>query len=294
LKRKLLVLVVFTHITVNTFAQQAFDYLRDSLVNVLTMSTVVQVVDYEYKDGTSLWGTYLEGGKNLSLNSQYDGGVEYLILAAAHDTRRLDIDLKVYEGRGTSGTVVGRDLELDATPLVRFTPRSSGWYCFELINATNSPAFVSLVVLKYRRNANFTFNTLLEALENTLVLAEGIAEILPPGAVIPPNEWSLFGGNVNQGSSTGYYNTRMPRGAYILAGAGENSVNDLDVEIIEQRAYDNQDGKVISRNSGTRYPFDYGIFVPDASKYHRLRVINKSSTRSSAFMFGFLILAVKE
>jgi len=293
LKRKMFILVAFAFITANAFTQQAFDYLRDSLVNVLAMSTIVQVADFEYKEGGSLWGTYLESGKTLALYDSYDGGVEYLILAAAHNLRS-DIDLKVYEGRNTSGTVIARDVALDATPMVRFTPRSSGYYCFELINSSNSPAFVSLVVLKYRRNANFSFYTLVEALDNTLFLAEAIAETLPPSAEIPANKWTLFGGNVNQGSSTGYYNAQFQRGGYYLIGAGERSVNDLDVEVIEQRAIDITEGRVISLNTGTRLPIDYGIFAPNVSKYHNLKVTNRSSARSSAFMFGFIILAVKD
>jgi len=259
----------------------------------LSMSTVVQVADYEYKDSGSLWGTYLEPGKSLDLSSRYDGGVEYLIIAAAHNLS-IDVDLKVYEGSGTSGTVIVRDIAPDATPIVRFTPGSSGWYCFELINSSNSPAFVSLVVLKYRRNANFTLTTLTQALNNTLYLAEALSEILPPGAEIPANKWSLFGGNVNQGSSTGYYNAQLPRGTYILAGAGENSVNNLDAEIIEQRAASNQDGRVISTNSGENVRIDYGIFEANSSNYYNLKIINRSSASTNAFMFGFLILAVKQ
>jgi len=292
LKKNVFILAAFIFITVNVFSQQAFTYLRDSLVNVLSMSTIVQGADYEYRDGGSLWGTYLEPGKSLDLSSQYDGGVEYLIIAAAHNLR-IDVDLKVYEGSGTSGIVITSDVAPDATPIVRFTPSSSGRYCFELINSSNSPAFVSLVVLRYRRNANFTFNTLTQAINNTLSLAEALSGMLPPGAEIPANKWTLFGGNVNQGSSTGYYNAQLPRGAYVLAGAGENTVVNLDVEVIEQRASGNQNGSVISINSETSLPIDYGVFEVNSSNYYNLKIINRSSANTNAFMFGFLILAVK-
>jgi hypothetical protein len=186
LKKKYLFLAVFTLVAANVFAQQVFDYLKNSLDNVLEMSAAIRITDYEYKDGGALWGTYLEPGKTLSSSSQYDGGVEYIIIAAAHSTR-INVDLKVYD---RNGTVVFRDIAPDAAPVARFTPGSSGLYSFELINSSNSPAFISLIVLKYKRNANFN----LSALTHTDV----ISRMLLPGAEIPANEWTLFGCNINQ------------------------------------------------------------------------------------------------
>jgi len=286
------IFVVLAVLTVNAFAQTAFDYLTDSLVNVLTVSTILQIADYEYNGDNALWGTYLEPGKSIALSAQYDAGVEYLMLAAAH-TEKTEIYLKVYRGQGTGGTVIAKDTAPDAAPIVRFTPTNSGWHCFELINASNVPAFVSLVVLKQKRNANFTFTSLVEALQNTLAISKHLATMLPPNSEIPANKWTLFGGNIREGSAAGYYNTVLARGAYVLVGAGENSVNDCDVEIIEQYAADNNSGRVISQNTDSRYPFDFAVFSPNTSKNHYLKVSNKSSRNASAFMFGFLILAKK-
>jgi hypothetical protein len=280
-------IVVFS---ANAFSQNAFDYLKDSLVNVLQASRNVQIANYEYNGENALWGTYLEPGKSINLSAQYDAGVEYLMIASAH-TARADIDLKVYQGQGTGGTVIDKDTAPDAAPVVRFTPTTSGWHCFELINASNRPAFVSLIILKYRRNANFTFYSLVEALDNTLFVAEFLAQILPPNSEIPANKWTLFGGNIRQGSSANYYNTQLASGSYILVGAGENSVNNCDAEVIEQYASGNTNGRKISQNTDSRYPFDWAILSPNFSKYHYLKVNNQSSQNSSSFMFGFLILA---
>ena len=292
MKKKLCVLAAFTLVAATVFAQQVFDYLKDSLDNVLEMSATIRITDYEYKDGGALWGTYLEPGKTLSSSSQFDGGVEYIIIAAAHSTR-INVDLKVYEGNGTNGTVVFRDIAPDATPVARFTPETSGLYSFELINSSNSPAFISLIVLKHKRNANFTLSALTQAVNNIPYLADAISRMLPPGAEIPANKWTLFGGSVNRGTYTRNYNVQLSRGAYFLTGAGENSVNNLDAEVIEQRAENIQEGRIISTNSGKSSLIDYGTFEPNSSRYYNLKIINISSARSSAFMFGFLILTVK-
>ena len=290
MKKQLLLLAALTVLAANAFSQTAFDYLKDSLVNVLTVSTLMQVADYEYNGDNAIWGTYLEPGKTVALNSRYDAGVEYLMFASAH-TERADIDLKVYQGQGTGGTVIAKDTAPDAAPVVRFTPTTSGWHCFELLNESNRPAFVSLVILKQKKNANFSFTTLVEALRNTLVVSQYLAEILPSNSEIPANTWTLFGGSVNQGSNAGYYNTQLARGRYFLVGAGENSVNNCDVEVIEQYANNNTDGRKISQNTDSQYPFDVAAFSPNSSKYHYLKVINQSSQKTSSFMFGFLILA---
>jgi hypothetical protein len=114
-----------------------------------------------------------------------------------------------------------------------------------------------------------------------------------PDAQIPPNKWALFGGDIPQGNSAGYYNDRLSEGLYMVVGAGERSVNNIDVEVIEQFAYGSTDGKVVSRNTNTNFLADYAIFVPEPSKNHYFKVINRSSRGPSAFIFGFVILAME-
>jgi hypothetical protein len=289
MKKKLSVFVMFIALTVNAFSQNAFDYLINSLSAVLQFSSIIQVANYEYDGDRALWGTYLEAGKTCALNTSFDAGIEYLIYACADNPSR-NIDLKVYQGRGTGGTVVARDTRPDSAPIVRFVPSVTGFHCFELINSSDRPAFVSLVILKYNRNANFSFMTLLEALRNTLDLSEFLTMNLPAATIVPPNKWTLFGGNVSQGGHAGYYNTSLQdNGLYILASAGESSIRDCDVEMLEQYAYDNADGRVVSRNTNTALPLDYGVFTSNSSKYYNLKVYNRSSQKSKAFLFGFLI-----
>jgi hypothetical protein len=293
MKKRALVFALCAVLASKSFAQTAFDYLADSLINVLTVSTIIQVADYEYNGNSALWGILLKSDTSHSLSTQFDAGVEYLILAAAHNTS-LDVDLKVYEGRGTGGTVIAKNTAPDAAPLVRFTPKVSGYHTFELINSSSSSsAFVSLVILKYRRNADFSFATLTQALENTLIVSQLIAEMMPGDPKVPTNQWVLFGGSVQEGSSAGYYNTRPAQGGYFLVGAGENAVRNCDAEVVQQYAYDNASGTVISKNTASSYPFDFALFVPAGSEYHNLKIYNRSSQKSNPFLFGFLILAVE-
>jgi hypothetical protein len=290
LNRKIFVLIIFAVISTNAYAQTVFEYLSESLGNVLDFARKnMNITDYEYNGINALWGAYLKPGKSISRSEQYDAGIEYLMFAAAHTTMA-DIYLKVYRGRETDGTVVKKDTTRDATPLVRFTPSASDWYCFELINAGDMPAFVSMVVLKTKKNANFSLSTLKEALDYTLYIPPYLKSALPYDFEIPANIWTLFGGNIRQGSSTDYYDTQWAEGDYALLGAGDNSVNNCDVEVVEQYASNSMPGRKLSKNTDSQFPIDYAIFSPKASKYHYLKVINRSSRNASAFLFGFLIL----
>jgi len=289
LKKKGVILAAFAVLAVNAFSQTAFDYLTESLSNVLAVSDNMSVADYEYNGDNAIWGAYLEPGKSIARDLQYDAGVEYLMFAAA-DTTQADIYLKVYQGQGTGGTVIKQDTTRPV-PIVRFTPSTSGWYCFELRNVSKIPAFVALVVLKHRKNAHFSLSTLAEARNNIQVVSRHLASWLPPKSGIPANKWALFGGSIRQGSAASYGNTQLVKGDYLLVGAGENSVSNCDVEVIEQYTGGITDGrKIPQQNTSSRYPFDLATFSADPSKYYYLRAINQSSRNVSSLLLGLLIL----
>lgn len=287
MKKKRFITVVLALMAANSFAQTAFDYLAASLVNVLAVSNQVPLTNFDYKEDGALWGIYLNSGRTGSRSFQLDANVEYLMIASSHRSD-YDIDLKVYQGRGTDGPVAAKDTKKDGGPVVRFTPAASGWYTFELINSSDSAAFASIFILRHRQNANFTLDSFSEALRQMLNLSEYFYAATPLDTVIPPDKWALFGGSVRQGDFTGYYNEDLREDRYLLFGAGENSVSDCDIEVLEQYARDNPEGRTVSQNTGSEYVFDYGVFVSRISKYYNLRIRNKSSRNGSAFMFGFL------
>jgi len=286
--KKVLVFVFFIAFAVNSHAQTAFDYMMDSLANVVVLSTVAQLDNFDYDGVNALLGTYLEAGKTITMRTSFTAGVEYLMLAAP-DLLHCDVDLKVYQGVGTGGPVIAKDTRPDAICVVRFKPTVSGDHTFELINSSSRAVFVSLVRLRAQRNPDFTLIAMAEAVDHTFALSQLLATAMPAGAKIPANKWTLFGGKVNQGSLTGYFNTQFTRGDYVLVGAGESAVRNVDAEVLEQRAVEQTTGKIISFNSNTNALADYAIFSADPSKYYYPRIQNKSSSKTSAFCFGFLL-----
>ncbi|MCL2759491.1 MAG: hypothetical protein FWD22_04705 [Treponema sp.] len=286
--KKVLVFVFLVAFAVNSHAQTAFDYMMDSLANVVLLSTVAQLDNFDYNGANALLGTYLEAGKTITMRNTYTAGVEYLMLAAP-DLLDCDVDLKVYQGSGTGGTVIAKDTRPDSICVVRFKPTVSGEHTFELINSSNKAVFVSVVTLRAERNPAFTLVAMAEAIDHTFGLSQLLASSLPANAKIPANKWTLFGGKVNQGSLTGYFNSQYVRGDYILVGAGEKAVRNVDAEVVEQRAVNQTAGTIVSVNTETVALADFAIFTADPTKYYYPRIQNKSSSKTSAFCFGFLI-----
>jgi len=293
LKKKALIILIFIVFTVNSHAQTVFDYIQASLANVIILSSSSPLENFDYDGSSSLLGTLLEARNSITMISSFTAGVEYVMLAAPHSLNS-NIELKIYQGAGTHGRVVAKDTLPLPICAVRFTPAESGDHTIELINSSQGPAFISLIRLRAQRNPAFTLIAMAQALDITLGLSQQLATVLPLTAKIPSNQWSLFGGNVTQGQSTGYYNSRFSRGEYLLVGAGDRSARNIDVEVVEQRGVDQTAGNIVSINTGAVFVADFGVFTANPSSYYYPKVLNKSSQRSSAFCFGFLIQATED
>jgi hypothetical protein len=287
LKKKQLIFVVFALITVNSFAQTPFDRIKMSLGNVLEFTLLnVSFANFDYYDGdNALWGTILVQNTNTRMSFQAEAGVQYLILAAA-DSKDAVIDLKVYQGYGTGGTVINKYTEKDSIAVARFTPAGSGVHTFELINSSSEPVFISLLLLQARKNPDFSLNAMVEAMHNTEAAyqtwADGLSQTFHTGG------WTLFGRNIPQGDHAGYP-VNIPRGEWALIAGGERTVNNINIEVVEMRSSNSVEGKVVSKNTNTELPGDMAVFEANPAKNYYFKVINRNSRNPGAFAIGFLI-----
>ncbi len=69
-------------------------------------------------------GRYLRQGRSYSRMTKLYAGNEYIIIAAG-DSRVRDLDIYLYNGRGRR---VARDILTDSKPIVRYSPRQTGYY----------------------------------------------------------------------------------------------------------------------------------------------------------------------
>ncbi len=282
--KRILFCVLLSLVCINGFSLSAFDYLQESIVNIITSASVLQLVDYEYEERGALWGCLLQSGKTNSLRSEYQAGCEYIILAAADDIT-IDVDMNIYQGTST-GNLIAQDTAADGTPVVIFTPQTTGQYTFTITNNSYYDAFVSVVVLKYNEYAAFSFDPLMEALSNILSAAELVSYYT---IKIPENKWILFGGNVYDKSDTSVFNINLNEGTYIFMASGDNSIYDVDVDVIKQDYVDYTGGTSIAIKETSTTNFDLAVFSNTGYEYNYLKAMNNWSYYGEGFVFAFLL-----
>jgi hypothetical protein len=283
MKKQMKVMIVFFVLSVNVFAETAFDYIRQSLANIVTIGTIMQLTDYEYNGSSALYGAWLESGESISMRLTLTGGVNYLIMATSDDTN-LDIDLRLNK-ENSEGPLMDEDIETDGTPMVLYTPASTGAYVYTVKNHSDESAFVSVIQLRQKRNAQFSLTGITEAIENILEYGEAAYTLLN----FPINKWILFGGNVSKGNSTGIWNVRLSQGTYYLIGAGDDSVNDCDVLVERQSGSGSLEGKTVVAEDSDIGVYAMTGFTATGSNYFQFNIENYDSRNSSAFIFGFLL-----
>lgn len=267
-------------------AKTPFDYLQDSLVNVLYESSLLELADYKYQAGFSVWGAYIEASNKVTLANRYEAGTSYLLLAAASDTKT-DIDLVVYEGSGTSGAKIAEDSESDGQPMVTFTPKTSGLYTFAMKNVSNSNSFCSLVILeKTTTRSTFSLEELSQALD-TILLFSKVGALASTD--VPVNKFCLYGGEIEDGSTQSLFNVKLPAADYIVLGAASDKVNDMALDVLEQKAAGASEGNSVATKQDKVQSFDVIMFTSDPSKYYCFDVENQDSSASTAFLFAFIL-----
>ena len=265
------------------FSQTAFDYLRQSIDNVLGFTTIESnAIDYEYFDSGALWGCYLDPNQSLSVSLPLKSGVRYKIYSGADEEQRVAATLKDSRGRTLDG-----DDDDEGTPIIIYTPNADAIYTFTLTNKSRVDLFIATIVTQYKRDAHFSNDALAEALDNLLSIAE---ETFEGGDVsFVESQWILFGGNLKDGDETGVYNVNLQRGEYCLIIAGEDSIRTLDTDVIRQSALNVTTGSSIADKESFLNTIMVATFtVSGNNNYYYLKGRNVRSLRGQGFVMGFL------
>lgn len=263
--------------------ESIFDYLTQALSKVVTEATIVNLANYDYVDGNSLFGVYLPQGDYHSLNMQFDGGVSYLVLGAGDDDI-VDLDLALLS---SDGRVLQEDADHDATPILRFTPTYSGKRTLKITNYESYRAgFCVMVILKESYTGNFSLNQLGEALGN-VIRNSRITYLFSSN--FARGTFCLFGGRLGKGQETYIYNTQPSPGQYAMVGAGSNNISDVDLFVVRQNGRDNTYGAEISKDTAIdNHPIC--SFTVYSGWNYLLKHKNYSSSGSSdGFVFSVLL-----
>ena len=264
-------------------AENPFARVAEALSRVVGMSEVMNLGDYDYEDGNSMFGVWLQKSQSHSLRSYFQKGQTYLILAAG-DSTIADLDLTVETERHE---LVVKDTEPDPAAAVEFTAQQSGRLLLVLKNYESAtPGFAVMVVLRKSGTGRFALDEIGEALGRALVLSR-IASLA--NAEFATGNFCLFGGRLTKGGSTYIYNVRLPQGKYVLVSAGSANVNDVDAQVIVQHRTGDPAGTVVAKDDENA-PVAVCPFEARADRDYRLEHRNYSTvTGGSGFVFSCLL-----
>lgn len=264
-----------------SMAENAFDYMSQSLAKVVYISTLLNLADYNYDGGNSLFGYYLEEGTERGLYYHFNQSTTYLLIAAGDDdVSDLDIAITTEEGKELVS-------DRDASPgaYVEFHPPHSGKFLINLKNyASRRTSFCSYVVLTDTGSGKFSLDDLVEALQNALTIAQVRALI---ATQFPQNRMILFGGRYQEGQSNSVYDIGLEKGQYAFLGSGSNRISDVDITVVEQYRHQSLEGQQVCEDT-EQDNTPICEFRADAGEEYALNLKNYAS-RGDGFVFGVLL-----
>lgn len=259
-----------------------FDYLQQALVRIITQSTLMNLADYGYINGNCLFGVYLSEGDSHNLNMHFERNRNYVVMGAG-DNDINDLDLALLD---SSGGTIANDTETDATPILQFRPRDTGFKKIKITNYdSDAPGFCVIVVLTETNGGKFSMTQISEALDNVIARSSIVSLFANRFA---EGTFCLFGGKLREGEDTSLYNTSLAPGDYVMVGAGSNNIGDVDTFVIRQNGVDSQSGEQICADTETDNT-PICAFEADSGEYYLFKHKNYSCSSAEGFVFSVLL-----
>ena len=228
--------------------------------------------DYGFDiDHACLLGAYLIEGKSVSMTQSFEGGREYVLLGGGTDSAN-DVDLAILDEQGT---IVISDVEDDATPVLRFTPPTSGNYRITLALADSKAAgnFVAVAVM-HKGGYTIPEKNLMQSFQSAYgagsFASKRTIELGLQGlAFHEQGNWSLYGTVLKPGEKSSFGGLSLVTDPTVVLAGGDGQAPKLDISVEEM--------------SGTRVAGDsdtnarpVAVVHPDPSKRYRVGVANTS------------------
>lgn len=202
------------------YVGQAVGRLAGSIINAS------READVGYNDGLSLFGAFMEKGTSTALSQELLPGRTYLI-AGSGDDDATDVDLEIFY---PDGRLAASDTEVDALPVVAFTPTQRGYYSIklELHEGQTRTSFCAMAILR-EGGWQIPADNMVRACVRALTVRNGLAERgLNLKFHDAPNQWAFFGGIVPQGQEAELSQISLGQGYRVVAAAGDDHATDLD------------------------------------------------------------------
>jgi len=264
----------------NSFGQNIYDEINLSFTNLFQFigQTVNGNRHYEYlTSGNPFYGGKVSAGNKIAMELQLQKDIQYVFMAG---TSRDKVDLILYRGKGDNKQRIEIRKIQRAALITRFDVQVTGDYTIELINLSQSSAFLTMLALQVKDHASFSVDSLRGALSNLRKTLEkkDSSKFLNVNNVI-----SFFGNTVPQGRQVNL-NSLLPRGNFKLLAEGDISITNIDAFVFVVNEVD-----PLSRNSGQSSRTDFADFSITTDKMLTFRIINKNSRNNTGFIIGFVV-----
>lgn len=259
---------------------EPFKYISQAVSKVAAAGTLMNLGDYDFVSGNSLFGCYLRNGKSMSLRTDFEKGKRYFIIGGGDEDIE-DLDIRV---ESDGGGLIGEDVKEDATPIVSFTPKRSERYTVKITNQKSQIAgFCAFVIMVESEGSKLALRQLTEALGNAMEhsrVAGNFANSFAEGC------FCLFGGHLSADAECGLYDTSFEDAKFVMVSAGSDGLADVDSFIYRQARRGNSDGTEVDSDTD---PDAHPVceFNADSERYYYLK--HKNASSKGGFVFSSVL-----
>jgi serine/threonine protein kinase len=255
-------------------------YLNDAVIRVTNVADKVNILNFGYESGISIFGGWVEHKKDLQFDITLQAGVEYLILAGG-DGDALDVDLAILDA---SGTVVAKDEETNPDAVVPFTPKATGRFTIKMIlfdSKDKAPCVCVTCILKkdgWRVPVHNLDAAVGKMLKGMAAADKALIDQAGKRMYQGPGQWTFYGGVLKQGESMSMGKLNFGSGERRFIGAGDDFSSAVKLQIEDAKSKALKADTFVNPVS----VLDYQV----AGAVHNLRIYNTQATGPSVVVMS--------
>lgn len=262
------------------------EYLDEALTATFSKANiVVESTEYGFMDNVCVLGAFLEVSEEVGWNTYFYQGNDYLIIGGG-DTDADDVDLEILD---MNGVVIHKDTEDDNTPILKFTPRTSGKYQIKLKLYSGSPSFCAVAFLE-RGGNRIPENNVTSCIRNVVSTGREVNELVEDAGASGlkfhdlGNSWCAYGAVLRNSEELTISNIYLGSELHSILAVGDVNTSDIDIELKDK--YD----RIVATDSDSSKEAVVSVEADDAQRYSLTIENYESSGKSFIFTTVFTVV----
>jgi hypothetical protein len=183
-----------------------------------------------YDDNLSIMSAFLGPKGEARMNRTFQAGTTYTIIGGGDD-KAGDVDIQILNA---AGTVIAQDTLTDSSPIVHFTPVSTGSYTLRLHLYEGQGSFCTAAILK-DGGYSIPVSNLADALRGLIVRCNVLDRNVKDRITFhdTPNSWAMIGAVFSPGESQTLTKVNLGTGRRVMLSAGDGNSRDIDLFVLD-------------------------------------------------------------